>query len=365
MPSRIIPFRLAAAGAAVVLAACSSASSVTTPPGATTGSLAISIAGLPSDVSASLAVTGPGGYSQTVTTSTTLTNLAPGSYTITAPRARNVGFDYAAATVLASVTAGTQATGAVAYAIRTFPTRATANRADETTQAKYHLFYVLPSDGIDRGLDTNGTITRTTSSWNRWFAAQTGGRYLRLDTSDGALDITFVRLPRTDATMTSYGDFIRDTLEKDLGAAGYLSAANTLVLAYYDGGSQSRCGSAASPPGLPGVVAGIYLKGRATLAGPCAGNPIAATPTAPPTYIEFVGVHEALHLLGIVSAAAPNYVAGGHVGNDATDLMYAGSLPWRPATLDVTKTSYYNPAGLGAGIANLASSPYLVSVGGN
>lgn len=71
-------------------------------------------------------------------------------------------------------------------------------------------------------------------------------------------------------------------------------------------------------------------------------------------------VHEMMHLQGLVSTAAPNHALSGHVGNDPTDLMYAGSLPWRPATLDVSKTNYYNPAGLGAGVTNFINSPYVV-----
>ena len=218
--------------------------------------------------------------------------------------------------------------------------------------------YVLPSDGTDRNLDTDGTIVRSISSWERWYSGQTNGHYLRLDTSGGAPDITFFRISRSDAVMTSYGDFVRDTLEKLLTAGGFASTPNTLLLVYYDGGHQTRCGSSAYPPSLPGVMAALFLKGLATSAVPCATNPFAATPTSAPGYIEFVAAHEALHLLGIVSPAAPNYVTT-HVGNDPTDLMYAGNQVWRPATLDVTKTNYYNPAGLPAGVINLATSAYL------
>ncbi len=60
-----------------------------------------------------------------------------------------------------------------------------------------------------------------------------------------------------------------------------------------------------------------------------------------------------------MSAAAPNHSAG-HVNNDPTDLMYAGAEPWRPATLDVTKTNYYNATTpLGAGVVNFSDSPFL------
>jgi len=49
-----------------------------------TGTLTLSISGLPSGTSAAITVSGPGQFRQTVTQSTTLSNLAAGSYTISA-----------------------------------------------------------------------------------------------------------------------------------------------------------------------------------------------------------------------------------------------------------------------------------------
>jgi hypothetical protein len=62
-----------------------------------------------------------------------------------------------------------------------------------------------------------------------------------------------------------------------------------------------------------------------------------------------------------VSAGAPNHVLSGHVGNDPTDLMYAGPLVWRPSVVDVSKSNYYNPSGLPTGVSNFIGSPYVVS----
>ncbi len=50
--------------------------------GATTGQLAIKIVGLPSDKNATVTVTGPNGFNQTVSGSVTLENLVPGDYTL-------------------------------------------------------------------------------------------------------------------------------------------------------------------------------------------------------------------------------------------------------------------------------------------
>lgn len=352
------PFLLAVAGCGGGDGGGNGGAGGPTAPGA--GSLSVVVTGLPADQAPSVQVTAPDGTGRTLTAGGVVTGLTPGRYTITPGRVRDVGLDYVADAATVTVAAGAQATGAVAYHLAVLPRSAT-NRADETPLPKYRILYVLPSDGADRALDTDGTIARTVSSWERWYAAQTGGRTLRLDTSGGALDVTFVRLARTDAQMTAYGDFIRDSLEKQLGQLGQTGAANTLLLVYYDGGHQTRCGSSASPPGLPGVVAALFLRGLATGPVPCASNAFAMTPSAAPGYLEFVAAHEALHLLGIVTAGAPNFVAGGHVGNDPTDLMYAGAQAWRPATLDVSRSSYYNPGGLRAGLVNVAQSPYLAT----
>lgn len=54
------------------------------PPGATTGSLTVTIGGLPAGVAGAVTVTGPASYSKLLTASTTLTGLAPGAYTLSA-----------------------------------------------------------------------------------------------------------------------------------------------------------------------------------------------------------------------------------------------------------------------------------------
>lgn len=83
-----------------------------------TGSLMIAISGLPSGTSAAITVLGPGEFRQTVTQPSTLSNLAPGSYTVVAtnvltsggllqpqPPSQTVGVD-AGARALANVAYG-------------------------------------------------------------------------------------------------------------------------------------------------------------------------------------------------------------------------------------------------------------------
>jgi hypothetical protein len=323
----------------------------------TTGAMTITLGGLPGGVPASVQVTGPGNLSQTLSATTTLTNLVHGNYTITPAGATDLGVGYAATGGTVDVVAGVTATRAVTYNLAVHA-RTTTDRADDSTQPQVKFLYVLPSDAADRNFDTDRTIHRTVSSWQRWFAGQANGRYFRFDTFQGALDIAFIRLARTEAQFAGYGIAMRDSLEKDLAALGFNSATKAYAV-YFDGVNTTACGSAPRPPALPGRVAGLYLRGTIPGAAACATNPLAASATAAPGYLEFVMLHEVLHILGVVDAGAPNHAFDGHVGHDPRDLMYAGTQPWVPSLLDATRTNYFNTTSLG-GLINVATSGYLV-----
>lgn len=85
------------------------------------GNLAVSIAGLPAGVDASVTVTGPDGYSRSLTGSTTLENLVPGDYTVTAAQASRGNRRYGAAVTgsPATVTEGGTALASVTYSENT------------------------------------------------------------------------------------------------------------------------------------------------------------------------------------------------------------------------------------------------------
>jgi hypothetical protein len=239
--------------------------------------------------------------------------------------------------------------------------RHTTDQPDDVTGAQVHVMYVVPSGASDRQLDLGDTLINSIASYNNWLATQTGGRKLRYDTLNGRLDITYVSLPRTDAQYQSFGARQRDTIEADLQAAGLL-AAGKIYSVYYEGGSPNACADAPRPPDLPGQVNVMYLHGLAGVAGvtPCDQNQFAASASAPAGYLDLSMMHEIVHTLGGVSDGAPNQVLSGHVNTSPTDLMYAGPLPWQPSVLDVNKSNYYNPAGLPAGIFNLANSDFLL-----
>ena len=89
---------------------------------AVTGRLAVTVNGLPNGVNANVAVTGPGGFSQTLTASATLDNLQPGTYTITPADVTAGSVTYRAPGSSASVSAGSTATAQVNYAAATATT---------------------------------------------------------------------------------------------------------------------------------------------------------------------------------------------------------------------------------------------------
>lgn len=289
---------------------------------------------------------------------------------------------------------------------------ATDQPDDEPDAYQVHVLYVEPADReATPRLDEDGTIRHSVAAWNAWVAHKTDGAAIRLDTCDGILDVTHVKLPlpyteralAAGAIGTPGGvRFLRDRLEAILGET--FDAPNKLYLVFYDGLMFGACGGAPYPPALPGrftllYVGGIfratYLEaaaaagattlqistapelplpappftaslegeaitiiaidaGVATLQSPLAAakplhGVLAATTDIPPCrsnefshdgnrlgYWEFSGIHEVLHALGIVSAAAvdaaPPPVAPGHLADTSSagkrDVMFQGNAPW-------------------------------------
>lgn len=81
--------------------------------------LTVTIGGLPSGVPADVTVTGPGGFSQTITATQTFANLTPGTYTITANSVSSSGTDYTPdpPSQTALVTIGAVASATVSYSV--------------------------------------------------------------------------------------------------------------------------------------------------------------------------------------------------------------------------------------------------------
>ncbi len=233
--------------------------------------------------------------------------------------------------------------------------RSTDDRPDDVDGFQLHAVYAVAADGEDRGYDVDGSIDRSVASFNEWLSRQTGGSKLRLDTCDGRLDVTFVRLASDDATIAASGAFVRDEVEAEVNAMGLNDPAK-LYLVYYDGTSTYACGGAPYPPDLIGNVAALYLRGFPDGPVPCDSNGFTSRVEAP-TYREFAMLHETLHALGLVARCAPNHHRDGHSSDASNDLMYAGDQPWQPSILDVGNDDYWNHGR--ADCLDLADSAFL------
>lgn len=64
--------------------------------GLSSGAIAVTVSGLPGATSGNVTVTGPNAYSRTVTATTTMTDLTPGTYTVTAASVTASGISYTA-----------------------------------------------------------------------------------------------------------------------------------------------------------------------------------------------------------------------------------------------------------------------------
>jgi len=195
------------------------------------------------------------------------------------------------------------------------------------------LLYVIPSDGVDEQLDTNGRVCQSARAFSDWLRAQLGASGLRLDTAGGVLDIGFARLPRTNAelrgtTMDADVDtgiaYVRDRLERELRAANLVPPDKVLAV-FYGGESRYACGGAFYPPDILGAVVAMYVKST------IGGVPCEARPWGQPTglgYYDWAMLHDLLLGLGIVPAQAPHQHTSGHAYDGTAprpevDLMYS------------------------------------------
>lgn len=229
--------------------------------------------------------------------------------------------------------------------------RETVDRADEVSGSQVHVMYVLPSDGADQSLDSNGSIATSVAAFQKWLQNQTGGKGLKLDTSGGALDVTFFRMGKTDEEIKATGANVVGEIQTAIINAG-LTQPDKIYSVYYGGGSTYACGGAAWPPTVPGITAAMYL-----LACP---ESSLTTSEDNPGYWEYAMLHDTFHVLGIVPACAPNHTLAGHVSDSTNDLMYAGPesrAPWYPSVLDYNNNDYFKNEKTTC--LDLVNSPYM------
>ena len=86
------------------------------PTGPSSGSLAVSITGLPAGTAAAIHVSGPGGFGRVLSTTTTLSGLAPGGYVVTAASVQAGGDTYAPSPATQTITVSGSGAGSASVA---------------------------------------------------------------------------------------------------------------------------------------------------------------------------------------------------------------------------------------------------------
>jgi hypothetical protein len=276
------------------------------------------------------------------------------------------------ATVRSGPTATVETVPATSIAATPAPTaaarpRQTADQPDDHDGYQIHYLYVLPSDGIDEQLDTNGWMATAVGSMLRWFEKASGGRRLSVDTFRGELDITFVRLGRTDAVVSAYDSrsptsrepLVRVTLEVELRSLGF-DHPKKVYAAWYGGGSDSgECFGGSYPPSRVGNIGVANLKHprcqeARNMVFPDGAHAIAV-----------LNLHEIFHTLGAVGRCAPHHDAqsAGHVNDDAQDIMAARGARTGDRRFDAGRDDYFGHGR--PDCLDLARSPFLLPVPAN
>lgn len=245
----------------------------------------------------------------------------------------------------------------------------TSSPASTTTGNQLHLVYAVPSDGVDRRLDTTGVLRAVVEGWQRWLHRQTPGRVLRWSEAGGRIVVSFARLPRTRAqyldpvpSQQRYHETL-EALGTDLRALGF-DRPDRNYLVYCECRGVSTLGREVRGTGdINGIVFG---DGRPTLgsSGRFASvfledaSDAELADTGISNYWSKLGLHELLHVLDAVQPQAPDYWDGdfAHVDRPFEDIMYQLVAPESRLVLDGGRNDYYGHAGTWLDVAD---QPFL------
>jgi hypothetical protein len=193
--------------------------------------------------------------------------------------------------------------------------RTSLDRVDDSDEHQVHLIYAIPSDGTDRGLDSSIQVTTSIANIEAFLREHLDGHAFRMDTCDGALDITYLEMPRTANEYAAMRSGFEQGLELDLVRRGF-RYGKKLYVVVWDGLAQwarlgDGCGGEAGYHG----VASLFM--NSVTGDQCApiGRPEIGEP-------DTGLAHEIIHLLGVPAQCAPHVSADGHVTDIQSDLMY-------------------------------------------
>jgi hypothetical protein len=201
--------------------------------------------------------------------------------------------------------------------------RGTPPSSPATPGPEVHVVHAVPA-GADPVSGIVAAIRHEIGLIDRWYRAQTKGFGPRWDrTTSGDVRVQTVSLSLTRrqieaASAAVITDSIISTLR--LGT-------DELAVVYLDAAAIA-CGYS------QGQVAVMMMR-------TCSIYPQTTT-IAFPYGATYLVAHELTHAMGAVPACAPNYIPGGHVGNDNRDLLYEGGpRDWSNLRLDPGRDDYY------------------------
>jgi hypothetical protein len=212
--------------------------------------------------------------------------------------------------------------------------RTAVDRRDDVTNHQVHVIYAVPSDGADLEPDVSRQIAASFDHIRSYLRDRLDGHSFRLDTCEGELDVTFLRLDRPASEYAEMRSGFVQGLELDLARHGFRYGQKLYVVIWGGLAQWARlddgCGGEA---GFHGVAVAFLrsIEGRAC-------RPLGEDlPIGEP---DTGLAHEIVHLLGLPASCGHNVDAGGHVVDDPADLMY-GSGHTTMDAIDTGHDDYY------------------------
>lgn len=260
-----------------------------------------------------------------VVTGQALRLIAPGTCTVTATQDA-IDWYVAATPVTRSIT--------VSWA------RSTVDQPDLIAGYQLHFVYVVPSDGVDHGYDTDGTIKAWIDEGQAYTKGQIGVTF-PVDSTSAGYDIQFLKSQYTSAQLSAWTsskscDDAAGIISRELGVScfsrtgtPYNSMKHYVYLVDVPRFGGSYCGYA----GKPGNVSVVAAQSGSS----CARQGFGFT-----TFVVLVWLHEVIHGLGVDHAPA-----------GSCDLMEAGGFSCASFTMDPKRRYYVGSATLGIDILTL------------
>lgn len=215
--------------------------------------------------------------------------------------------------------------------------RQTTDQPDLLSGFQIKPFYVVPSDGTDRHLDTNGTLDMALTEGDS-FLQQQIGYHLQIDERADGYDIAYLHSQYTTAELSAAdGDklLMNEAHVMDNPGVNRKHFLFFIEVPYLTDGTSNACGLG-DTPGLTAEVA--VAPGQGVDGTTCTGSDLAFK-----SVTSAFWVHEVLHTFGVT-----------HTMDDPCDLMYPQFGACSSAyAIDAKRTRYVGASTQGVNVLSL------------